>query len=293
MDSAALTGQDFHGYLLGERIYEGGFGEIYKAISPDGQTEVAVKVMRSKLNQDDDSRKRFMREIELLQTVKHPHIVPIITFGYKQQHYYLIMPLIRGKDLNELMAERPFTPQDAAMFVDQIAQALHVGHQKHIIHRDMKPENILVELDGRLIRHYYLSDFGLAKRPGIDANLTADDKVLGTPEYLAPEYILDRDDLDGRADLYSLAVLTYELLLGVVPFGTGNYYDIILAHTRTIPPAPRSLHPLFPAALENVLLKNLEKSPQARHNSTIEFAVAYQEALLSLSEQQRHTCYWV
>lgn len=290
---ASLTGQDFHGFILGERMYEGGFGEIYKATSPDGQTEAAVKVIRSQLTQDENSRKRFMREIELLQTVKHPHIIPIITFGYKNNHYYLIMPYIQGKDLNDLLAVRQFTPQDTGVFVEQIAQALHQGHQYNIIHRDLKPENILVELDGTRIVKYYLSDFGLAKRPGTDTNLTAQGKVLGTPEYLSPEYILDRDGLDGRSDLYSLAIMTYELLLGMVPFGTGTYYDIISAHTRLPVPPPRHLNPLFPVALETLVLRDLEKNPEARHSTTIEFANAFQETLSQLTEQEQQTCYWV
>lgn len=291
--SQSLLGEEFHGYKVGEIIHQGSFGDIYQAYSQKDGSRAVVKLIRAGLLDDKSLQERFFREIRLLQNMQHPAIIPILAFGFKDYHYYFVMPYIEGGDLFQLLQNKRFSPADVGDFLAQITPALDHGHQQNILHRDLKPENILVEKQGPGQYIYYLSDFGLAKRPGQDKTVTQPGKIVGTAEYLCPEYILDEDRMDGRSDLYSLTVMAYELLLGVVPFTGANEYEILLAHTKLLPPLPSKLQPAFPPALEALLLKNLEKNPEARHQGVLAFAESYQEILGSLSDEQKHHCYWV
>jgi serine/threonine-protein kinase len=283
-----LEGQTFHGYQLGERIHQGNFADIYKGIAPNGTT-VAIKIIKSH-HMEDEQRKRFQREVIMMQTIKHESIVPIISFGYKDGMFYLIMPFITGSSLADLLARKRFTPRDAWEVIRPISGALQKGHERKVIHRDLKPDNILVEETDTGMR-YYLADFGLAKRPGIDETLTKAGMVVGTPEYISPEMV-SHSTMDHRSDIYSLAIIAYELLLGTVPF-TGNIITVAMAHVKLPPPIPTEKNPAFPPALSSFLLKNLAKDKAERHPSMSDFAEAYQKILLQLSEEQQTTCYWI
>jgi serine/threonine-protein kinase len=284
-----LVGLDFNGYQVRELLYEGGFSQIYAAASPTGQV-CAMKVVLPEHAKNSEFRLRFMREIRLLQAVKHPNIVPILSFGFKHNIHYLIMPLIEGKDLGFLLAEKRFNPQEVGVFVAHIAGALHSGHAKGIVHRDLKPENILVDLTGDSPR-YLLTDFGLAKQPGVDKDLTAAGRRVGTPFYTSPESLQGLADPQG--DLYSLTVIVYELLLGQIPFDDDNMYEVILAHVKSLPPSPRHLNPSFPPTLEAFLLKNLAKEKAERSPDAPTYQAEYEAALASLSAEEQTRVYWV
>ena len=289
-----LTGQNFHGYIAEKKVYQGGFGERYKALYPDGSRYAAVKVIRENSAEDDTTLKeRFLREIRMLQSVRHDNIIPILAFGYKNHHFYLVMPYIAGQDLGYLFNQKKFTPFDTWEFVRMISAALQRGHEQKILHRDLKPENILVEklTSGRY--KYYLSDFGLAKRPGIDKTLTAAGKMIGTPQYLSPEYIKDDGRIDARSDIYSLAIIVYELLVGRLPFDMETHYQTILAHVKMPPPLPTQFNPDFPKSLEAFLMRNLEKDRTERCQTMTQFSEAYYEAFSELSPKERQTSYWV
>jgi serine/threonine-protein kinase len=291
--SHSLLGEEFNGYKVGEQIHAGSFGDIYQAYSLKDGGRAVIKLIRAGLLDDKSLQERFFREIRLLQNLDHPAIVPVWAFGFKDYYYYFIMPYIEGGDLFQLLQNKRFNPSDVMDFLAQIAPALHHGHQQNVLHRDLKPENILVQKLGPGQYRYYLSDFGLAKRPGQDKTVTQPGKIVGTPEYLSPEYILDEDRMDARSDVYSLAVMVYELLLGVVPFTGANEYEVLLAHTKYPPPAPSKLQPNFPPALEALLLKNFEKDPARRDNTALGFMDNYQRALEDLPEAHRQHCFWV
>jgi serine/threonine-protein kinase len=284
----ALVGQTFHGYQLGERIHQGNFADIYRGVTPNG-SHVAIKIIKGHL-MEDEQRKRFQREVIMMQTIKHESIVPIISFGYKDGMFYLIMPFISGSSLAEHLTHKRFTPRDTWEVLRPICGALQKGHERKVVHRDLKPENILVEETGDGYR-YYLGDFGLAKRPGIDETLTKAGMAVGTPEYISPEMVA-QSAVDHRSDIYSLAVITYELLLGTVPF-SGNIVTVAMAHAKLPPPMPTEKNPNFPPMLSNFLLKNLAKDKADRYQSMNDFAEAYQKILRQLSEEQQTICYWV
>jgi len=288
----SLTGTDFYGYVVGQKINEGGFGEIYQGTSPEGEL-VAMKFIRADVRQEDETaRNRFIREIRTLQNVKHDYIVPIVTFGFKDNILYMVMPYIDGKDISEwLDDERRFTLKEVNDFVQCIAPALAVGHEQNIIHRDLKPENVITKtVDGVL--HYYLIDFGLAKRPGMDTTLTMKGYKVGTPEYISPESLKSKP-VSPRSDLYSLGMMAYELLIGDLPFHEDNMYDLIMAQIMTPPPVPSELNPAVPTSIEAIILKALAKEPEDRYDDCNTFAAAFQAAFDALNPEQQNKNYWV
>jgi serine/threonine-protein kinase len=291
MEMELLTGQTINGYAIGPKINEGLFGEIYQATSPDSIT-VAIKFLRVSLVVDEHFRKRFFREITLLQAVQHEHIVPTLDFGFQGQQLYLVMPLFKDETLHQLLGKKQFTPLDAWGFVEPICGALTAGHDKGIIHRDLKPENVLVKEREDGSYTYFLLDFGLAKRPGVDMDLTLPGTKLGTPEYIPPEMVRD-ESVDVRSDIYSLSVMVYELLLGTLPFEMESLSMLVMAHAKEPPPIPSVLKADFPRPLEAFLLKNLAKDKDTRHQSMAEFAQAYHNALTSLPADQQQSCFWI
>ncbi len=291
--ASKLTGQRVASYSIGDRIERGAFGDVYLGQARDG-AQVAIKFMRKDISADEDGRLRFLREIKMMQKVEHPHIVPIIHFGYERGRLYMVMPFIQGASLYDLLGEHRFSPEDVGRLVEQIGGALAAGHAQYIIHRDLKPENILVDTTQAHYR-YYLIDFGLAKRPGIDATLTRVGVSVGTPHYTAPEIISARSsqDVDTRADIYSLGVILYELLLGVLPFDSDNIMEIVRAHLYKDPPLPTNLKRDFPPALEKVILHALAKDRATRLANAEGLQAAYRAALGSLTPDERTGVYWL
>lgn len=275
------------GYRLREKINEGTFGEIYAATNSADQI-VAIKIMKNLFIGDIPTRERFAREVSLLQLLRHDNIIPVLDFGFEGEETYLVMPLIEGETLLELMAHKPFSPLDAAEFLDHICAALAYGHQHGVIHRDIKPENVLVEINPL---HYYLADFGLAKRYGIDRDLTTEGTKPGSPSYISPELIMAAE-VDARADLYSLGVITFELLLGVLPFKMKSDVDTIKAHVYAPPPSPRLIRADFPLALETFLIKALAKKKEERYLSATEFVDHFREALATMPPDEQSKVYW-
>jgi serine/threonine-protein kinase len=282
-----LTGDRLNEYTIGPLIGRGGLSDVYEGSDSRGN-EVAIKVMRRDYADIEEYRGRFEREIRLMQAVRHPNIVPIVDFGFDQGLYYLVMRRIHGPTLTELMAHHPLTPVQVWHILRDIAPAIHAGHEAGIIHRDLKPGNILVERHGSQAT-FYLSDFGLSKRPGIDPLLTGKDFCVGTPEYMSPE-AANAQPIDPRSDVYSLAVMAYRLLLGVVPFRAGKPVETLLLHIQASPPPMTGYHADFPGELEQVILKGMAKRLDDRHATIIAFARDYHHALNTLPDTaiQRH-----
>jgi serine/threonine-protein kinase len=286
---STLTGQKIKSYTVGPIIGRGGLGDVYQAFTDAGE-RVAIKVMRDEFAQDPQFQNRFLREIRLMQAAQHSNIVPIHDFGVSNNQLYLVMQLMSGPTLNKLMEKTPFTPMTTWQVLKDIAPAIHAGHERGIIHRDLKPENILIDGRGENMK-FYLSDFGLSKRPGIDQTLTAAGVSVGTVEYMAPEIGMG-ESFGATADIYSLGIMIYEMLVGKVPFTGKNTYKVVMMHIQDAPPALASFHADVPASLNTLVMRAIAKNPSDRFASALDFARAYYHVLKDLPREARHRTYW-
>ncbi|MBN1202186.1 MAG: serine/threonine protein kinase [Anaerolineae bacterium] len=286
-----LIGQNINGFIIGPNIGGGGMGRIYHGVHTQSQHSVAIKILLPEYAEDENFRTRFWREAELMSSLRHPHIVTVYTYGEWYGYLFFVMQLVKGPSLERILYRRTFSPRTAWQIVRPITEALHYGHTRGVLHRDMKTGNILVEPRGQH-NHVYLTDFGLGKRPGFDTTLTAVGVSVGTPEYMAPEVAMG-SPADHRADLYSLGVILYELLLGRLPFLHKSPHLTALAHVDEYVPRPRALHPEFPRKLEALLLKALEKDPDGRYQSAEDMCRDYYDAVKALDADAQRTCFWV
>lgn len=273
-----LASQTLGPYRLENKLGEGGAAIIYRAYQPSMDRYVAIKVLKVELTEQDQTFvERFTREARTIAQLQHPHILPVIDFGQTDSHVYLVMVLMERGTLRQYLREHaPLRLEEASFLLTQIASALDRAHARGIIHRDLKPENILMDED----RNLYLTDFGLARIMENARRLTATGLVMGTPHYIAPEQAKG-DPADVRSDTYALGVMLYEMLTGELPFKADTGYGLIFKHINEPPPAPRTLQPDLPPAVEAIILKALSKSPAERYQSAMELAEALAQALPS------------
>ena len=261
-------------YTLHEELGRGGFATVYRATHATLQTEAAVKVLSPALAQDDKARQRFMREAQAASALDHPHIVRILDMDEDQGQVFIAMEYLPGGDLKCWIKEHgPLARPDLLRILGQVAAALDYAHGKGMLHRDVKPGNILLDASGGA----HLSDFGLV-RPADAPHLTQLGSVVGTATYCAPEQAEARPDIDGRADQYALAVVAYELIVGQPPFSGESSTAVSLMHVTKPPPPPSSQRPEVPAEIDETLLKALAKQPGQRYASCNEFVRALEAA---------------
>jgi serine/threonine protein kinase len=258
-------------YELRRRIAQGGMAEVYLAYDRRVRRQVAIKVLYAR---DELFVRRFEREALAVGALSHDHILPLYDFGEQRPWYYLVMPYVEGGTLRDhLHKKQRLTLTEAASFVDQIASALQYAHDSGVIHRDVKPSNILLRPDG----YAYLADFGLAKAiMGAEA-LTSIGAIVGTPEYTAPEQSNGINDY--RSDIYSLGVILYQMLTGQVPFTADSPVAVSLKHIQMEPTPPAELNNEIPKSIEAIILKALAKDPNARYQQAEELSTAYWKAL--------------
>jgi hypothetical protein len=266
------TARGIEEYQLLERVGAGGMAEVYKARGSMGRV-VALKVMHAHLAGDPGFRARFRREAGLLTRLDHPNIVRAYEYGDGEGGCYLAMQFVEGQTLEELMEERRLSWDETARIVGDVAGALDYAHAQGAIHRDVKPGNILLAGDGAAM----LTDFGLARLRG-GAGITALGAIVGTPSYMAPEQATG-DQVDARADIYSLGVVAYELLAGRAPFEGDTPAERLLSRMCVSPTPPRQLAPEIPPDAERVLLRALARQPDDRYESAGEFAADLRLAL--------------
>jgi streptogramin lyase len=275
--------QDFLDYRIEEPIGQGGMGVVYLAQDVRLGRRVALKVMAPSLARDGRYRASFARESELAMSLEHPNVVPIHDAGEAEGRLYLAMRRVEGTDLRALLRrEGALDPARALAIVSQIAQALDAAHAKGLVHRDVKPSNVLLDDN----EHVYLADFGLTRRLSEEASLQAEAATLGTPAYLAPEQI-EGGDVDGRADVYSLGCLLYECLTGEPPFAGDSRLEVAWAHLEQEPPAASERRPELPGAVDAVIRTAMAKDPADRYATCAELAAAAENALLPHARPRR------
>ena len=279
-------GSTLASYTIEAVLGRGGMGSVYLATQKHLKRKAALKVLSPDLATDDEYRGRFLRECELIAQLEHPNIVPIYDAGEADGLLYLAMRYIKGTDLRALISERGHLSAESTLaIVEQIASALDAAHAAGVIHRDVKPANILIERPGE---RAYLSDFGVAKSLSSDG-LTRTGTFLGTVDYCAPEQISGKP-IDARVDVYALGGVLYHCLAGQPPYIRETQAAVINAHVSDRPPALSSIRPDLPPTLDGVVATAMAKVKEVRYSSASELASAFRSALLEeASPQDRGT----
>jgi serine/threonine-protein kinase len=279
-----VPGEVFAGCEIESLAGYGGMGLVYKARQLRPDRLVAVKVIMPELADDGGFRTRFEREASLAAQIEHPNVIPIYDVGDQDGLLYIVMRFIDGMDLGQfLRSHGRLAPGHAAQIISQIAAALDASHQRGLVHRDVKPANVLVTGAHRE-EHLYLTDFGLTKRVTETRGLTATGDIVGTLDYIAPEQI-SGESVDARADVYSLGCLLYQLVTGSVPYPLEGQVAKIFAHLSTTPPAPSSTAPSVPVALDRVVAQAMAKQAVDRYQSAGDLARAAIAATAGSSER--------
>jgi YVTN family beta-propeller protein len=276
--SVLAPGSTVAGYRIEALIGRGGMGAVYRAEEEDLGRKVALKVIAPELAHDERFRERFLRESQIAASFDHPHVVPIYQAGEEGGLLFLAMRYVEGTDLAELLAQQgALEPRRAVELLSQVAEALDAAHEHGLVHRDVKPSNVLIaESAGN--EHCYLSDFGLTKRTGALSDLSVAGEIVGTFEYVAPEQITG-EPLGERSDVYSLGCVLYECLTGQAPFPRATDVALLWAHVHEEPTPPSEARPELPRGLDTVLARALAKEPARRYRSAGELVAATRSAL--------------
>ena len=277
------------GYRLETQIGAGGMAVVFRARDERLGRNVALKILAPGLASDPVFRRRFIAESRAAATVDDPHIIPIYEAGEAEGALFIAMRFVQGGDLRHVLAREGALPPDrAAVFLSPVASALDAAHAAGLVHRDVKPANILVDVRSGRPDHVYLSDFGVSKGGTASVSLTGAGVFLGTPDYSAPEQIQDHP-VDGRTDQYALACVAYQLLTGHAPFERDQGMAILLAHLSEPPPSLAARRPGLPAPADEVLARALAKAPEKRFGSCADFADALRSALGLAAYDSRDT----
>lgn len=291
-ENASLIGQQLGIYQVQANLGKGGMAQVYKAYHPRLRREVAIKVILAEIADSAGFQERFEREAQMIASLEHPNIVSVYDFGEEGNLTYLVMQYVGGGTLrDQLRGKRPLEPQLAAHYARQMALALHHAHQRGIVHRDVKPQNMLVSSTDS--RHLLLSDFGIAKlyaQPGEDAvytemptrnaassTLTSASQIIGTADYMSPEQA-SGGEVDARTDVYALGIVLYQMLVGDIPFHSTTLHGLLFQHLYTPPPPVRAHNPQVPEVLAQITARALAKAPAERFPTAEAMARALEQA---------------
>src|SRR6201996_3618346 len=275
------VGEEFAGYRLVEVLGRGGMSVVFRAENPRLGNVIALKLLDPALAASDAFRTRFLGESRIAASMNHPNVIPIIDTGSSGGLLYLAMRCVAGTDLRQvLQQDGPLAPGRAVFLLGQAARALDAAHRRGLVHRDVKPANLLVERgnDGADPEHVYLADFGITKHLAGRTGPTGSGAFLGTIDYVAPEQIRGFSVL-GLADQYSLGCVLYECLTGHVPFEQEFGPAVMWAHVEEPPGRPSALRPDLPAAIDAVFDRVLAKDPGDRYENCRDFIAAARQAL--------------
>ena len=299
MESDPLIGQQLGAYHIQSKLGEGGMARVYKGYHPRLRREVAIKVILSQIADQEGFKARFEREAQLIASLQHPNIVAVYDFGEIGNLTYLVMQYVGGGTLrDQLRGGHALDPRQAILYCQQMARALHHAHLRGIVHRDVKPQNMLVSATDR--HQLLLSDFGIAKlydsrhEPTLvdvtgstfksDSSLTSVDQIVGTAEYMSPEQINGKP-VDARTDVYALGIVLYQMLTGEVPFHSTTVQGLLFQHVYTNPKPLREVNPYVPEILGQITTKAMAKAPQDRFQSAEAMAQAMDTANQFITNQ--------
>jgi serine/threonine protein kinase len=271
-------------YKIQTPIGQGGMSQVYIAQETQHNTQVAIKLFDITGNELDYFR-RFQREIHTNYRLQHPEILPVLDYGRDEDVLFLVMPYISNGSLNDhLKKGYVLSPLQTLDLITQIGEALDYAHAAGVIHRDVKPHNILMPDEDR----FMLADFGLIRLMDAATRLTVSGKIMGTPAYMSPEQA-GGGQIDGISDIYSLGIVAYECLLGRLPFNFESPSHAVSMHVNALPLRPRDINPHFPRSLEKVLLHMLDKNPARRYQSGAELKAAFEKAITKLPASVRQS----
>ncbi len=272
---STLLGTTLNGrYRLEARIGTGGMSSVYRANDETLERPVAIKLMNREIATDSDQLERFRREARAVAQLSHPHIVGVIDYGEDQGRPYIVLEYVEGETLKERIRRNgELDVSEAIAYAIEIARALGCAHARHIVHRDVKPQNVLIDEEGSA----KVTDFGIARSLD-DDGLTADGRVLGTTDYVSPEQALGHD-VTGQSDLYSLGIVLYEMLTGSVPFRGENQVAVAMKHVREELPDVQTLRPEVSASLAAVVDRATAKDLHERYRSDEELIADLEDVL--------------
>ncbi len=288
MPTMPLVGDEFAGYRLMGVVGRGGMSVVYRAENPRLGSTVALKVLAPDIATNDLFRTRFLQESRIAASLSHPNVIPIYDMGSHGDLLYIAMRYVNGHDMRDLLrAKRPLPPTEALYLVGQCGRALDYAHRHSLVHRDVKPANLLVEagVDDEDPDHVFLADFGITKHALSRTGLTPTGQFMGTLDYVAPEQIQGKE-VGPSADIYSLGCVLYEGLTGQVPFVKEIDAAVLWAHVEEPAPAPTSINSVLPARMDTVLARALSKDPADRYATCHEMVA---DARAALADDQQPT----
>jgi serine/threonine-protein kinase len=276
--SAPAVGSRLNGrYRIEDRIGSGGMSTVYRAFDETLERQVAVKIMHSDISSEDAALERFRREARTVAQLSHPHVVMVIDAGEDDGHPYIVFEHVRGETLKDrIRREGPLPVAEAVAYAIEIGRALQAAHERGLVHRDVKPQNVLIDEEGRA----KVTDFGIAR--GLESpqanQLTAAGKVIGTTDYVSPEQAMGHD-VSGQSDVYSLGIVLYEMLVGEVPFSGDNHVSVAMKHVREGLPDVQHRRPEVSAALAGVLERATAKELDTRYPTMADLVHDLEEVL--------------
>ena len=268
-------GSEIAGYRIERLLGRGGMSVVYLAEQAALKRQVALKLLAPELAADGGFRERFLRESELAASLDHPNVIPIHDAGEADGVLFIAMRYVEGSDLAKRLAKHGWLdPAEAVSILERVADALDAAHKRGLVHRDVKPGNVLLSDEG----HVYLSDFGLTRRTEETKALTESGQFVGTLDYVSPEQI-ENTEVSAQTDVYALACVLFECLTGTVPFKSDSGVGVIYAHLEGEPPLASEVNPDLPEAVDVVLVKGMAKSPEERYATVGELAGEARSAL--------------
>lgn len=258
-----MTDLQIDGYEIMRKLGQGGMAQVYLAREISLDREVAIKVLPAYLVEREDLRKRFRREAKTIAKLAHRSIVPVYDYGEGNKGPYLSMRYMQGGSLADKLENGQLSLSDAVKIIDRLADGLDKAHKNGVIHRDLKPGNILFDDDGMA----YLADFGIVKLTNPDTSITPTDGLVGTPSYMSPEQVEGEAKIDGRSDIYALGVILFEMLTGALPYQAATPYKLAMKHVFAPLPLILQVNPSLPAACDAIIKKAMAKKPKARYQT--------------------------
>ena len=268
-------GETIGPYQLIEQLGQGGMATVFKAYHPALDRYVAIKALHPAFTLEPNFLARFQREAQVVAKLEHPNIVPVYDYSEHEGRPFLVLKFIEGRTLKARLIDGRLDIQEINIIVESVGAALEYAHTQGVLHRDVKPSNVLLAVDERI----YLADFGLARIAQAGESTISSDVMLGTPQYISPEQAMGQRELDGGTDIYSFGVLLYELIVGRVPYSADTPYSIIHDHIYAPLPLPRTINEDVPEPIERLLLKALAKDRKDRFESVADMLTAWHVAL--------------